>query len=158
MKQDFVFVSESVTEGHPDKLCDQISDAILDQFLREDPFARAIIECAVSTGVVFVDARYRSSSVVDIPYVVRQIIAQVGYEQKDFNPRTTSIMTSINELPPDQSRHDERNLSEAEIDAEFLGLLDVGLRGAAKRRAPDERGDRRARRVFLAVHEVIGAG
>jgi S-adenosylmethionine synthetase len=117
MKQDFVFVSESVTEGHPDKLCDQISDAILDQFLHEDPFAHAIIECAVSTGVVFIAARYHSSAVVDIPHIARQIIAQVGYDQKDFNPKTTSIMTSINELPPDLARRDERTLSEAEIDA-----------------------------------------
>jgi S-adenosylmethionine synthetase len=117
MKQDFVFVSESVTEGHPDKLCDQISDAILDQFLREDPFARAIIECAVSTGVVFIDARYRSSAVVDIPHVTRHVIAQVGYDQKDFNPKTTSIMTSLNELTSDEPRPDERSLSEAGIDA-----------------------------------------
>jgi len=117
MKQDFVFVSESVTEGHPDKLCDQISDAVLDEFLREDPLARAIIECAVSTGVVFVAARYHSSAIVDIPHVARQVIAQVGYDQKDFNPRTTSILASVNELSCESAPRDESGLSEAEIDA-----------------------------------------
>ena len=54
MKKDFMFISESVTEGHPDKLCDQISDAIVDQFLRRDPYSRAIAECAVSTAIVFI--------------------------------------------------------------------------------------------------------
>jgi S-adenosylmethionine synthetase len=117
MKQDFMFISESVTEGHPDKLCDQISDAVLDQFLREDPLARAIIECAVSTGIVFVAARFHSRAVVDIPHIARQVISQVGYDQKDFNAKTTSIMTSINELPGPDAARDEHELSEAEIEA-----------------------------------------
>lgn len=117
MKQDFMFISESVTEGHPDKLCDQISDAVLDQFLREDTLARAIIECAVSTGIVFVAARYHSRAVVDIPHIARQVIAQVGYDRKDFNAKTTSIMTSINELPAPGPMRDERTMSEAEIEA-----------------------------------------
>lgn len=117
MKQDFVFVSESVTEGHPDKLCDQISDAVLDQFLREDPLSRAIVECAVSTGIVFIAARYQSTAVVDIPHVARQVIGQAGYDQKDFNPKTTSIMTSLNELPDQAPVRDEVGLSEPEIDA-----------------------------------------
>jgi S-adenosylmethionine synthetase len=117
MKQDFMFISESVTEGHPDKLCDQISDAVLDQFLREDPLARAIIECAVSTGIVFIAARYHSRAVVDIPHLARQVISQVGYDQKDFNAKTTSIMTSINELPGSNAALDERDMSEAEIEA-----------------------------------------
>jgi S-adenosylmethionine synthetase len=117
MKQDFVFVSESVTEGHPDKLCDQISDAVLDEFLREDPLARAIIECAVSTGIVFIAARYRSTAIVDIPLVARQVISQVGYDQKDFNAKTSSIMTSLDELADESPVRDESQLSETEIDA-----------------------------------------
>jgi S-adenosylmethionine synthetase len=117
MKEDFIFTSESVTEGHPDKLCDQISDAVLDQFLRDDPYARAIVECAVSTGIVFIAARYRSSAIVDIPQVARQVIAQVGYDQPDFNARTSSIMTSINELPDGAPMRDEHELADAEIEA-----------------------------------------
>jgi S-adenosylmethionine synthetase len=57
MKNDFVFSSASVTEGHPDKLCDQISDAIVDHFLEQDPYSRVIAECAVSTSIVFIAAR-----------------------------------------------------------------------------------------------------
>jgi S-adenosylmethionine synthetase len=117
MKQDYVFISESVTEGHPDKLCDQISDAVLDQFLREDPRARAIVECAVSTGVVFVAARYRARTLVDIPHIARQVIREVGYDDKDFNARTSSILTSLNELPPEAPGADESTLSDAQIEA-----------------------------------------
>ena len=117
MRQDFVFISESVTEGHPDKLCDQISDAVLDQFLREDPQAHAIVECAVSTGVVFVAARYRSRTLVDIPHIARQVIREIGYDDKDFNARTSSILTSLNELPPEAPVADESALSDAQIEA-----------------------------------------
>ncbi|HJW81693.1 MAG TPA: methionine adenosyltransferase domain-containing protein, partial [Acidiferrobacterales bacterium] len=117
MKQDFVFISESVTEGHPDKLCDQISDAVLDQFLREDPQARAIVECAVSTGVVFVAARYRARTLVDIPHIARQVIREVGYDDKDFNARTSSILTSLNELSPEAPGSDESALSDAQIES-----------------------------------------
>jgi S-adenosylmethionine synthetase len=74
---------------------------VLDQFLREDPQAHAIVECAVSTGVVFVAARYRSRTMVDIPHIARQVIREVGYDDKDFNARTSSILTSLNELPPE---------------------------------------------------------
>jgi S-adenosylmethionine synthetase len=116
MKQDFLFISESVTEGHPDKLCDQISDAVLDQFLREDAYTRAVVECAVSTGIVFIAARYRSQAIVDIPHIARQVIAQVGYDRKDFNAKTTSIMTSLNELAEADTPRDERTLSETEIE------------------------------------------
>ena len=117
MKQDFVFISESVTEGHPDKLCDQISDAVLDQFLREDPRARAIVECAVSTGVVFVAARYQARTLVDIPHIARQVIREVGYDDKDFNARTSSILTSLIELPPEVPAVDESALSDAQVEA-----------------------------------------
>jgi len=117
VKQDFVFISESVTEGHPDKLCDQISDAVLDQFLRADPQARAIVECAVSTGVVFIAARYRARTLVDIPHIARQVIREVGYDDKDFNARTSSILTSLNELPPVAPGADESTLSDVQIEA-----------------------------------------
>ena len=62
MKQDFMFTSESVTEGHPDKLCDQVSDALVDRFLQQDPFSKVIAECAVSTGILFIAARFASSA------------------------------------------------------------------------------------------------
>ncbi|MFB2938102.1 methionine adenosyltransferase [Aerosakkonemataceae cyanobacterium BLCC-F154] len=117
MKKDFMFTSESVTEGHPDKLCDQISDAIVDHFLRRDPFSRVITECAVSTSIVFISARFQSDAIVDFTKIARQVIKQVGYEQADFNAKTCSIMTSLKELPSKIDRHwDEKKLSEAEIE------------------------------------------
>jgi S-adenosylmethionine synthetase len=113
MKKDFVFISESVTEGHPDKLCDQISDAIVDDYLRQDPYARIRTECAVSSAVVFIAARYSSSATVDLSRMARKVIEQVGYDQEDFNARMCSILTIPQERPLDpKSRFDERELSE----------------------------------------------
>lgn len=117
MKKDFMFISESVTEGHPDKLCDQISDAIVDHFLQQDPYSRIRAECAVFTNIVFVAARFESSAAVDFPNIARQVISQVGYTGNTFNAKTCSVLTSLKE-----SRHesecffDERNLSDDEID------------------------------------------
>jgi S-adenosylmethionine synthetase len=117
MKKDFMFTSESVTEGHPDKLCDQISDAIIDHFLQQDPFSRVIAECAVSTGILFIAARFDSDASVDIPDIARQTINQIGYNREDFNAKTCSIMTSLNELPPSEYRFfDETQLTEEEIE------------------------------------------
>jgi S-adenosylmethionine synthetase len=117
MKTDFVFTSESVTEGHPDKLCDQISDAIVDRFLQQDPCARVIAECAVSTAILFVAARFDANASVDFPAVARLVINQVGYDQPVFNSKTCSVVTSLKELPHDRSSaFDETQLSEAEID------------------------------------------
>lgn len=118
MKADFMFTSESLTEGHPDKLCDQISDALVDRFLQQDSFASVIAECAVSTGIVFVAARFDSEAIIDVPNTARRVIQQVGYDQPDFNARTCSVMTSLNELPPRPERgRDERHMSETELDA-----------------------------------------
>jgi S-adenosylmethionine synthetase len=117
MKRDFMFTSESVTEGHPDKLCDLISDAVLDRFLRQDPFSRAIIECAVSSGILFIAARFASHAHVDIPEVARQIIGQVGYDDTSFNPRDCTILTSFIELPMSaRFLGDEHDMSGAELD------------------------------------------
>ena len=117
MKKDFMFTSESVTPGHPDKLCDVISDAIVDRFLQQDPFARVITECAVSTGIVFIAARFEPTANVDFPNIARQVIDQVGYDQPEFNGKTCSILTSLRELPRDQKRDfDEDNLTDAEIE------------------------------------------
>ncbi|MDZ8027498.1 MAG: methionine adenosyltransferase [Nostoc sp. DedQUE11] len=117
MKKDFMFTSESVTEGHPDKLCDQISDAIVDRFLQQDPYSRVITECAVSTGIVFLAARFEPNTNVDFTNIARQVIEQVGYEHKEFNGKTCSILTSLRELPFDRHRlFDENSLTDAEIE------------------------------------------
>jgi S-adenosylmethionine synthetase len=77
MKQEFMFTSESVTEGHPDKLCDQISDAIVDHFLEQDPFSRVIAECAVSISVVFIAARFNSEAVLTPTGSIRGIVERL---------------------------------------------------------------------------------
>ncbi|MBF2020056.1 MAG: methionine adenosyltransferase [Hydrococcus sp. C42_A2020_068] len=117
MKQDFMFTSESVTEGHPDKLCDRISDAIVDNFLRKDPYSQVVTECAVATSIVFIAARFDSDAIVDFTKIARKVIKQVGYDQPDFSAKTCSILTSLKELPPSQYRYfDEKKLSDEEID------------------------------------------
>jgi S-adenosylmethionine synthetase len=117
MKKDFMFTSESVTEGHPDKLCDQISDAIVDRFLQQDPYARVITECAASTGILFIAARFEPNANVDFTNIARQVIEQVGYEQKQFNSKTCSILTSLQELQKGETHlFDEHNISDAEIE------------------------------------------
>jgi S-adenosylmethionine synthetase len=112
-----MFTSESVTEGHPDKLCDQISDAIVDRFLQKDPFSRVVTECGVSEAIVFIAARFESDALIDFTKIARQVIKQVGYEQRSFSAKTCSIVTSLKELPSSEYRYfDEQKLSEAEIE------------------------------------------
>jgi S-adenosylmethionine synthetase len=117
MKKDFMFTSESVTEGHPDKICDQISDAIVDQFLERDPCSVVRAECAVATAVLFIAARFASKATVDFANLARKVIQKIGYEHQDFNSKTVSILTSLKELPLDgYSCFDERALTDLEID------------------------------------------
>jgi S-adenosylmethionine synthetase len=118
MKKDFMFTSESVTEGHPDKLCDQISDAIVDHFLEQDPYARVIAECAVATAIVFIAARFAAKINVDFPNIARQVIQQIGYDPQAFSGKTCSIVTSLRELPADEHGvFNEKEISEAAMDA-----------------------------------------
>ena len=97
------FTSESVTEGHPDKLCDQISDGILDAILAQDPMARVACETATTTGLVLVAGEITTSAWIDMPAVVRKTIEQVGYVSADygFDYRTCGVVTSIGKQSPD---------------------------------------------------------
>ncbi|ADE14547.1 S-adenosylmethionine synthetase [Nitrosococcus halophilus Nc 4] len=117
MKTDFMFTSESVTEGHPDKLCDQISDAIVDSFLVQDPLSRVIAECVVSSGVLFLAVRFASKATLDIPGIARRVVQEIAYPEQVFNARESTIMTSFQELPLDHqvSAHED-HMSEEEID------------------------------------------
>lgn len=117
MQNEFVLTSESVTEGHPDKLCDQISDAIVDRFLQQDPQARVIAECAASTSILFIAARFEARASVDFPAVARTVIERIGYDQPSFNAKSCSIVTSLKELSADDYGHfDESALSEEDLD------------------------------------------
>jgi len=117
MRKDFMFTSESVTEGHPDKLCDQISDAIVDHFLQQDPYTRVIAECAVASAILFIAARFASPIHADFSGIARKVIHRIGYDQQAFNAKTCSILTSLREMPPDeQSCFDESKLTDEEIE------------------------------------------
>jgi S-adenosylmethionine synthetase len=116
-KRNFMFTSESVTPGHPDKLCDQISDAIVDRLLQQDPYVRVLAECAVSTSIVFLSVRFSPSANADFTAIARRMIDQVGYQQPSFNARDCSILTSLEELPESKEHDfDEQQLSEVEMD------------------------------------------
>jgi S-adenosylmethionine synthetase len=117
MKKDFMFTSESVTDGHPDKICDQISDAIVDHFLAQDPYARVRAECAVSTSILFIAARFASEIKADIPTLARKVISGLGYRRPDFDPQTCSVLTSFQEYPPAADLYfNEGKLTDAEIE------------------------------------------
>ncbi|MFU0800341.1 MAG: methionine adenosyltransferase [Xylanivirga thermophila] len=98
-----LFTSESVTEGHPDKMCDQISDAILDAIMEQDPYGRVACETAVTTGMVLVMGEISTNCYVDIPKVVRQTVDEIGYTRAKFgfDGGTCSVITSIDEQSPD---------------------------------------------------------
>lgn len=98
-----LFTSESVTEGHPDKICDQISDAILDAVLREDKDARVACETAVTTGLVLVSGEITTKCYVDIPKIARDTIRQIGYTRAKygFDADTCAVLTTISEQSPD---------------------------------------------------------
>ncbi|MCW5850717.1 MAG: methionine adenosyltransferase [Anaerolineae bacterium] len=99
----FVFTSESVTEGHPDKLCDQVSDAILDALIAEDPDARVACETATTTGLVMVIGEVTTSAYADIPTIIRDTVKGIGYTHADygFDYQTCSVITSIHEQSAD---------------------------------------------------------
>ena len=99
----FFFSSESVTEGHPDKVCDQVSDAVLDAILAQDPNAHVACETACTTGMVMVMGEITTSAIVDIPSIARGVVKDIGYcgEEGNFDYATCAVMTAIDEQSPD---------------------------------------------------------
>lgn len=133
-KRKRLFTSESVTEGHPDKMCDQISDAVLDAIFAQDPQARVACETAVSTGLVLVTGEITTSAYVDIPEIVRRTIKEIGYDNAEygFDGNTCAVLAAINEQSPDISigvskalEAREGNMEEDEL--ESIGAGDQGL-------------------------------
>ena len=103
MSNSFLFTSESVTEGHPDKVCDQISDAILDRILEADPDGRVACETLATTGLIFVSGEITTKTYVDIPSIVRQTLADIGYTRASYGISATkaAVLTSIDEQSPE---------------------------------------------------------
>lgn len=99
----YFFTSESVTNGHPDKICDQISDAVLDEILAQDKNGRVACECCTTTGIVFVMGEISTTADIDIPEIARRVIREIGYDSSDkgFDADTCSIITSVHKQSPD---------------------------------------------------------
>ena len=123
--QKHIFTSESVTEGHPDKVCDQISDGVLDAILAQDPTARVACECAATTGMVVVMGEISTSCYVDIPHVARQTLCSIGYDSPEagFNGNTCAVLTAIDE----QSGDIAMGVNNSYDDADTLGAGDQGM-------------------------------
>jgi len=98
-----LFTSESVTEGHPDKICDRISDAILDEILKKDPYARVACETTCTTGIVSIMGEITTNCYVDFPKVAREVVLEIGYDRAKygFDGNTCAVVTSIDEQSPD---------------------------------------------------------
>jgi S-adenosylmethionine synthetase len=117
MTKSFLFTSESITEGHPDRLCDSISDAVVDRFLQQDPYSRIVAECALSKGVVFLAARFASHATVDLPDVARSVIGAIGYRAEDFDTTDCTVVTSLITMPLEKrAQADEMEMSDSEIE------------------------------------------
>jgi S-adenosylmethionine synthetase len=106
MSNSYTFTSESVTEGHPDKMADQVSDAILDAILAEDPMGRVACETLLTTGLVVVAGEITTTAYVDIPKIVRQTVCGIGYDRESygFDGNTCGVITAIDEQSPDISQ------------------------------------------------------
>ena len=129
-----LFTSESVTEGHPDKICDQISDAILDELLKQDPLSRVACETTVTTGLVLVAGEISTNAYVDIPKVVRETIREIGYNRAKygFDCETCGVLTAIDEQSSDIAMGVDESLEnrigeQSEDEIEAIGAGDQGI-------------------------------
>lgn len=124
-----LFTSESVTEGHPDKICDQISDAVLDAMLAQDPMSRVACETVTTTGFVMCMGEITTKAVVDIPQIVRDTVIGIGYDRAKygFDGYTCSVLTSIDKQSPDIAMGVDNALEGRDENAFDIGAGDQGI-------------------------------
>src|SRR5215212_4378435 len=128
LRTSHLFTSESVTEGHPDKIADQISDAILDAAVADDPMSRVACETLVTTGLVIVAGEMTTETYVDIPNLVREKVSQIGYTRAKFgfDAETCGVITSIDPQSPDIAQGVDRALEAREIEDDELDEIGAG--------------------------------
>ncbi|MBQ3705088.1 MAG: methionine adenosyltransferase [Clostridia bacterium] len=144
-----LFTSESVTEGHPDKLCDQVSDAVLDAILAQDPYARVACETFATTGIVTVMGEITTSAYVEIPDIVRNVVLDIGYDssEKCFDGASCGVMTAIHAQSPDIAQGVDQALEGRE---ESLGDTGAGDQGMMFGYACDETPERMPMPIALS--------
>ena len=118
-----LFTSESVTEGHPDKICDQISDAILDAIMEKDPNGRVACETCVSTGLIHIMGEITTHCYVDIPKIARQVVLDIGYDRAKygFDGHTCAVITNIDEQSGDIAMGVDKSLEAKESGGQCAG-------------------------------------
>ena len=143
-----LFTSESVTEGHPDKICDQISDAVLDALMEQDPMSRVACETAITTGLVLVMGEITTNAYVDIQKIVRDTVDQIGYNRGKygFDAHTCGVITAIDEQSSDIAmgvdkalEAKENKMSDEEIDAIEMCIRDRYRKYGKKEDTRDEK-------------------
>ena len=124
-----LFTSESVTEGHPDKICDQVSDAILDAMLEQDPYSRVACETVATTGMIMCMGEITTKAQVDIPEIVRQTVNEIGYDNDSygFNGNTCAVITTIDKQSPDIAQGVDNALEGREQNLNDIGAGDQGM-------------------------------
>ncbi len=131
MMREYLFTSESVTEGHPDKVCDQVSDAVLDAILAQDPHAHVACETCATTGFVMVMGEITTTAKVDIPAIVREVAVDIGYDGCDegFNGNTCEVMVRLDEQSPDIAMGVNEAMAVRGTDADPYDVTGAGDQG-----------------------------
>ena len=125
----YIFTSESVTEGHPDKICDAVSDAVLDELLKNDPYSRVACETVATTGMIMCMGEISTKAQIDIPAVVRKTVAEIGYTDDSFgfNANTCAVFTTIDKQSPDIAMGVDNAYEGRDNDLNDIGAGDQGM-------------------------------